>query len=209
MARACWVDSGNDFNRALALPPMSITQPHFDVRDARITLDYLKARKAEGLEPGLYLCSQGDGWPSHSKLTPEAWADWAYETVQKRIAPGTSGRFPLVDLNCETGADWVMRMLRQWRKHAPNRSTAYVCAAHQWPLFTAYGTELRRLKIVIRPECFVDPGMRRVESADEALGWMRVGLDPLMVKPMLDGAALGEWWGETSGASVFTQGRIP
>lgn len=133
--RAIFVDEGNDADYVLLLANQ-ITDPYFSVRDPRVTLNYLNGVVGRGFHPGLYACSQGDGWPNANSTAPDKWADWMYQEVLG-IAPGTSGSYPKVMLNCEThDADWIMAMLKRWRSHSPRRETYYSPEGRQAGIFS-------------------------------------------------------------------------
>lgn len=211
MTRGVWVDMPNDPDYEL-LEKLGITDPFFDGRwlaEKANPLAYLREVKKRLPNPGVFLCSQGEGWPSHKDTDPKAWADWAYKLVQLKIAPGTGGSFPLVDLNCEVSdPTWLITMLKRWRWHEPKRTTAWVAEAHKYPLFqNDFGRQLKDLGIIVKPECFADvPGapMSRVESATEVLEWAKiVGVDRVI--PCLDGSQVAHWWAGTA----FTMGRLP
>jgi len=205
--RAVWVDAGNDPD-PVKLQDHSITAPFFDGRwlaDKHDPLAYLNSIKKTFPNPGVFLCAQGEGWPTPSTMSGKQWADWAYEMVQHKIAPGTSGSYPLVDFNCEVDdPSWVVNMFKRWRTHSPRRTTAWVVECHKAPLYAGIAKVLVDLGIIIKPECFVG-NMARVESASEVLSWANIGIPVGRIQPCLDGAALGAWWTGT----VFTMGRLP
>lgn len=201
--RAIWVDHGNDANYA-ALSGKQITDAYFDVRDPRMTRSYLDAVKAKGFNPGLYFCSQGEGWPSHHTTSPRAWADWVYQQVQVRIAPGTAGSYPKVCLNCETHPDWFVPMLERWRARSPKRDTYLAIEGRQGGLFTPdHVTRLNALNVHVVAEFFrgnMDPHPPGV-----ILELLKTGLAPKRLWGFYDAASLPwQWWG-----MAFTQGRLP
>jgi hypothetical protein len=199
-----WQDAGNDpdgdtFRRH------GIDCVYFDVRDPRVTLPYLEHVRDEFGSAGLYLCSQGKGWPTPDKISGPAWADWAYGIVQKQIAPGTSGQFPRVILNCEThNVDWIVAMLKRWRKRSPRRATCWSMEGHQYPLFTQMADALRDLTVSVGPQCYSGDMSSRIESGTEVQEWgALVGAE--RVVPFLDAKALGAWW---TGVA-FSAGTLP
>lgn len=212
---AVWIDQPNDADPAKLLP-LGITDPYFDGRWLErmgylASLPYLQKVRAQFGHAGIFLCSQGQdnlgSWLPAGTTTPENWALWANNLVQKAIAPGTGGDFPRVDLNLEAEPAWVLSTLQAWRKHQPRRTTFLSVQAHKATLFKSLVPQLVELGVVVRPECYVG-SMQRVESANEILAWADAGYPLSMIQPFLDGASLGAWWGE-HGACVFTQGRIP
>jgi hypothetical protein len=163
--------------------------------------------------PGAYFCAQGTdslgAWPSYDDLKGPQWADWVYNTFQKKIAPGTSGDFPVVHLNPETdNIAWQMSMLRHWRAHAPRRTTVWTPVAHKAEIFKSVAWEIADLNIIVGPQCYVG-NMERVESANEIQAWQRIGIPRQQIMPFLDAEQLGHWWGEEGGAIAFTQARLP
>jgi hypothetical protein len=216
MYRACWIDqpAGPDYPK---LAKHSITAPIFDGRwlaEKSNPLDYLKEVKAKaGGNPGIFLCAQGTdslgAWPSYRDLTGKEWADWAYNMVQNKIAPGSSGTFPVVHLNPETDdVEWQLAMIKRWRQRSPRRTTVWTPIAHKAEIFQLAGKAIATLGIIVGPQCYVG-NMERVESENEVQGWLRAGFPRTQIMPFLDGAELGHWWGEEVGAIVFSQVRLP
>jgi len=221
MPRQAWIDQPQQPDY-IKLGKHQITDPIFDGRwlaGLPKPLEYLNGVRLKiggpfkMSNPGAYFCAQGtDGlgaWPSYNDLSGEEWADWAYDLLQKKIAPGTSGSFPCAHLNPETDdVDWQLAMLRRWRDHSPKRLTVWTPVAHKANVFRAVGWELAALDIVVGPQCYVG-NMERVESSNEVQAWVDIGIPAKRVWPFLDAADLGAWWGEIAGAVVFTQGRLP
>lgn len=217
MYRACWIDQPNqpDYTK---LVRHDVTAPIFDGRWLAAmgigALPYLKeVRNRIRGNPGAFFCAQGSDslgpWPSYDSLTGPEWADWVYETFQKKIAPGTSRDFPVVHLNPETDdVQWQMTMLRRWRARSPLRSTVWTPVAHKAEIFKAVADEIGNMNIIVGPQCYVG-NMERVESSNEVQAWQRVGIPRTQIMPFLDGENLGHWWGEEVGAIVFTQNRLP
>lgn len=209
MNRGVWVDANNDLDPA-KVQKHGLSEAFFDGRWLAAKTDplaYLAGVKQLVRSPGIFLCAQGEGWPSPATMTGAEWAWWAYDLVQHKIAPGTGGAFPLVDLNAEVDdlTGWVIPMLRQWRRHSPRRATALVVCAHKAELFRPVVNDLINLNVIVKPECFVDPGMQRVESSYEVLAWEGIGFPAERIVPCLAGDQLGAWWGGTA----FTMGRLP
>jgi hypothetical protein len=216
LPRQCWVDQPNQPDY-IKLGKYLITDPIFDGRwlvNLPKPLEYLKDVKAKiGGNPGAYFCAQGADslgpWPSHSVLSGSDWADWAYDLLQRKIAPGTSGAFPVAHLNAETDdIDWQMAMLKRWRSHAPRRLTVWSPVAHKATLFRNVGWKIAALGIIVAPQCYVGPNNDRVDSANEVQAWVDIGIPAKNVWPFLFGTQLGAWWGEVSGAVIFTQGQL-
>lgn len=214
--RQAWIDQPAQSD-GIKLGKHSITDPIFDGRwlaQQDKPLEFLRAEKLKlGGNPGAFFCAQGvdslGAWPHWNTMSGPAWADWVYETFQKKIAPGTSGSFPCVHLNPETDdVPWQMGMLKRWRAHAPKRMTVWTPVAHKASLFRDVGWEIAALDIIVGPQCYVGD-MERVESANEMQAWVDIGIPAKKVWPFLDGAALGAWWGEIGGAVVFSQQRLP
>lgn len=201
--KACWIDNGNDADYTL-LTKHAITQPYYDVRDPRINLKYLEMVRDKGFDPGLYLCSQGEGWPSALKLSGKEWADWAYQTVL-RLAPGTSGTFPRVILNCEVhSASWLLTMMKEWRRHSPRRWTAWSMEGHQggWMTATFVGS-IVPLVDCFMPQSYSGP-MARAESDRVVIDLITQGIPPKKIYSMYKAEELGYWWE----GCVFTQGGL-
>lgn len=162
------------------------------------------------MNPGLYLCSQGEGWPSADTMTPVAWADWAYDKVQKQIAPGTAGSFPKVMLNCEThDANWVIAMLKRWRAKSPRRETYWSPEGRQAGLFNpAQIQALNDMNIGVSPQAYTGHNQTPYQPhlpgvIDE---WLKAGLRANLLWMTWDGAWKPlpyNWQG-----FVFTQGRM-
>lgn len=205
MIRQCWIDEGNDARGDLH-SMFGITDPIFSVRDPRVTRSYLDGQKAKGYAPGLYLCSQGEGWPSHHDLSGRAWADWAYNEVQVRIAPGTSGSYPKVHLNCETSdAVWLVTMLKRWRARSPKRETSLLIEGRKAGIFSPdQVTAINSLGVYVCIElCAGD--MTPHPEGFATLPMLRAGFDPLWLYGVYDAKNLPyDWQGV-----AFTQGRLP
>lgn len=204
--RGVWIDGGDPAYHVLEQELVSLVL--FDVRDTRLTPDYVRGVLARGLKVGLFACSQGEGWPDARTTTARAWADWAYSHIQSIASPlGDAGKGIRACLNCEThDVGWILAMLKRWRSHSPKRATVWSMEANQADLFAAHALELRQREVIAGPQSYVvvpgDP-MARVESAHEFKAWAAiVGAD--RVAPFLDAAALGHWWE----GIAFTQGRL-
>lgn len=216
MRRQVWIDQPADAD-VPKLKKHSITDAIFDARwllqraDPKAYLE--RVRDQLGGPSGAYFCAQGEdslgAWPSWKTTTGPEWADWVYETLQQKIAPGTSGQFPVCHLNPECDdLTWQVSMLKRWRVRSPRRLTVWSPVCHKADVFRAVGGTLSALGITVAPQCYV-ANMDRVESSNEVLAWIAIGIPPERVWPFLDGATLGHWWGEVGGAVVFTQGRLP
>jgi len=202
--KSVWVDHGNDLDPVL-LAKHDITQPYYDVRDPRIDLAYLERERDRGYSPGLYLCSQGDGWPSAMKMTGPEWADWAYQTVLK-IAPKTSGTFPRVLLNCEThSASWLQSMIKHWRAHSPRRWTAWSMEGHQGGWMTAaFVQTVAPLIDCFMPQAYTGP-MLRDESDRVVIDLITRGIPASKIYCMYKASEIGYWWE----GCAFTMGSLP
>jgi hypothetical protein len=199
-----WQDEGSEPDLH-GLLQRGIDCVYFSVRDPKVNLARLESVRDSLGAAGLYLCSQGEGWPAATQNSGKAWADWAYGEVQKRIAPGTAGQFPRVILNCEThDVAWILAMLRQWRRRSPRRATCWSMEGHQYPLFAGDAPELERLTISVGPQCYNGAMSRRTESGREVLEWGRI-VGPERVVPFLDASLLGDWWQ----GIAFSSGRLP
>lgn len=201
--RSLWIDRNNDADYA-RLRKHGITEPIYDVQDPRVTLAYLTAVKKLGFAPGLYLCSQGPGWPSHYTLSGREWATWAYQTVQA-IAPGTSGAFPKVHLNCETSdADWLVEMLKRWRSHSPKRETSLLIEGRQAGIFSpSHVAAINKTGVYVCPEFFTG-NMTLHPEGFVTLPMLRVGFNAKTLYGVYDAKHLPyDWQGV-----AFTQGRL-
>lgn len=212
--RACWVDGNNDADYA-KLARHGITDPYFDARWVAAKanpLTFLSSVREKGFTPGLYLCSQGEGWPSHDDLSGREWADWAYELVQRKIAPGTRGDFPRVCLNCEIhSADWILEMLLRWRARSPRRWTSWSMEGHQtgWMTSSAsaevlgFAETVAPLLQAVHPQAFRGD-LTRLESDRVALEMVAAGFPIEKVFCVYAADDLGEWWDGV----VLPQGRL-
>ena len=203
--RAVWVDRGQDADYA-TLRKHSITDPYYDVRDPRVTLQYLNGVVGRGFAPGLYACSQGEGWPSPTTMSGPAWADWVYEKVQVAIAPGTMGSYPKVCLNCEThNPDWIVSMLKRWRKRSPRRETYWSPEGRQAGNFSpAHVAAINACNVGVVPQFF--RGDMTPQSPGVVLELLAAGFAPDRLYGFFDAAALPYNW---SRGFAFTQGRLP
>lgn len=211
-ARSVWVDYQKKDDSTL-LGKYGITSPYFDVRQLEAmgpdaALSFLKSvRNKYQDNPGVYLCTP-ELWPGVAPTSdPLGWADWASKLVQQKVAPGTGGDFPRVDINYEGDKPaWLLAMLKRWRSHQPHRTTFWSVQAHKASIYASIATDLAALNITVRPECYQgndsDTGYQRVESSEEVLAWSALGLK---VEPFLDAKQLGAWW---TGVA-FIQSRLP
>ena len=202
--RSLWIDEGNDADSA-RMVSHGITEPIYSVRDPRVTLSYLGTIKAKGFNPGLYMCSQGEGWPSHHDLTGKEWADWAYKEVQ-RIAPGTAGSYPKVHLNCETSdAAWLVAMLTRFRAHSPRRETYLLIEGRKAGIFSPdQVAAINNTVVFICPE-FCTGDMTPHPEGFVTLPMLRAGFLSKFLYGVYDAANLPyDWQGV-----AFTQGRLP
>lgn len=215
MPRQCWIDQPQDADYA-KLAKHNCTHAIFDGRwlaQHPNPLVYLNDVKTRLGGAGAYFCAQGQdslgAWPSHNAMTGVEWANWVYDTLQKQIAPGTAGGFPVAHLNPETDdVGWQVAMLKRWRARSPRRTTVWSPVGHKANVFRSVGPQLAELGIIVAPQCYVG-NMERIESSNEVLAWIDIGIPAKNIWPFLDGAELGHWWGEVGGACVFTQGRLP
>lgn len=203
--RALWIDEGNDAHGDLRAC-FDITEPVFSVRDPRVTRAYLDSVKAKGYAPGLYLCSQGEGWPSHSKLTGREWADWAYSEVQVRIAPGTSGGYPTVHLNCETSdASWLVAMLKRWRARSPKRVTYLLIEGRKAGIFSPEQVAAINATGVYVCIELCEGDMTPHPEGFATLPMLRAGFRADLLYGVYDAKNLPWDWAGVA----FTQGRLP
>lgn len=210
--RAIWADGGNDADY-VKNARYGIDEPYFDARWVAAKPDplgFLKSvrDRTPKQKPGLYLCSQGDGWPSHHELSGAEWADWAYELVQKKIAPGTRGDFPRVCLNCEIhDPQWILEMLTQWRKRNPRRWTSWSMEGHQtgWMMgLEGFVAAVEPMLDAVHPQAFRG-NMARFESDRVALEMVAAGFPVEKVWCVLAADKLGESWDGVA----LPQGRLP
>lgn len=207
--RAIYVDEGNDAAYDM-LREHDITDPYFSVLDPRVNLLYLNDVKRRGFNPGLYACSQGTGWPNPSTHSGPAFADWMYDKVQVQIAPGTSGSFPKVMLNCEThDAAWIVSMLKRWRSKSPRRETYYSPEGRQAGIFSPQQVkDINALGVGVSPQAYrgenVTPYVPHLPGVIDEM--LKVGFAPSRLWMTWDGAWKPlpyNWQG-----FVFTQGRM-
>lgn len=203
--KAVWVDHGQDFDPNLA-HRYDVTDCYLDVRDPKVDLATLERIRNLGFNPGFYLCSQGDGWPSATTTSGTAWADWAYTQVQAK-APGTSGAFPKVLINAEVhSVSWLSAMFKHWRAHSPRRWTGWSMEGHQGGWMTSAFVELLiSLKIdAYFPQSYIGD-MQRMESDRVVLDLVARGIPASRIFCAYDASQLGYW----SEGLYFTQGRLP
>ena len=215
MSRCAWLVQPEQSDY-VKLGKHGITDPIFDARwlaTLSDPLDYLKDVKAKTSgNPGVYYCAQGSdslgAWPHWNTMSGPAWADWVYE-LHRSIAPGALGAFQ-IHLNPETDdVEWQLAMLKRHRRHFPKCLTVWSVVAHKANIFRAVGWKIAALDVIVSPQCYVGLNMERVESENEVLAWVDIGIPAKRVWPFLDGEKLGAWWGEVGGAVVFSQGRLP
>lgn len=201
-----WVDppSEADYTKLRA---WDVTDPFYDIRWDRLDLAYLQEVRSKGFNPGLYICSQGEGWPDAHSTAPAAWADWAYGEV-KRIAPRTSGNFPMICINAETHDDqWLLAMFKRWRSHSPKRWTSWSMEGHQggWMVANpAFVSGMNALNLdAYCPQAYRG-GMVRMESDRVALDMVLAGFPASKVFCFYDAAQVGYWYDGV----LYTQGRL-
>lgn len=202
MRRSVWVDANND-PAYTKIAKNGITDIFFDALDPRVTKPYLDAVKSKSYAPGLYLCSQGPGWPmQHDKVTGRVFADWAYDTVE-RIAQGDKSI--KVHLNCESSdPDWLVTMLKRWRAHSPKRDTALLIEGRKAGIFNdSHVRAINKTGVWICPEFFTGDMTAHPEGF-VTLPMIRRGFNPATLYGCYDAANLPyDWVGV-----AFTQGRL-
>lgn len=205
--RAAWVDHGQDAPYH-ALEKHLITDVYFDIRDPRLDLTYLNTVRGHGYAPGLYACSQGDGWPNPTTMSGPGFADWVYDKVQKQIAPGTSGSYPKVLLNCEQHdiGGWIIPMLKRWRSKSPRRETYWSMEGRQGGNMSPFVEQINKFNIGLAPQMY--RGDMSPQPAGVVYELVRYGFAPGRIWAMYDGAAL-PWNWEWIGGFAFTAGRLP
>jgi hypothetical protein len=207
LQRGVWIDGGDPAYHVLA--DALVTLVLFDVRDPRLNPTYIADVLTKVERVGLFVCSQGEGWPDAKTTSPADWAKFAYQKIQALAGPmGEQGKSIRACLNCEThDVQWILRMFSAWRRHSPHRITVWSMEANQADLFEDHALELRGRSIIAGPQCYVvvpgDP-MARVESGHEVAAWSKIMGSADRVAPFLDGAKLGHWWE----GIAFTQGRL-
>jgi hypothetical protein len=209
MSKAVWVDRNNDaaYHK---LEQYEITDPYYDIRDPRLNLTYLNGVVGRGFHPGLYACSQGEGWPTPTTMSGPAWADWVYDRVQKVIAPGTMGSYPKVMLNCETHdiGGWIVPMLKRWRTKSPRRETYWTMEGKQGGILGPHVDAINACNVILVPQGY--RGDMELHTAGVAFELLRAGFAPSRISMFWDAAHLPYNWG-TGAISEFayTQGRLP
>lgn len=208
--RAIFVDENNETDIGLC-QTHGITSPFLSVRDSRTTLTVLEQlRDKHGMSPGLFACSQGTGWPHPTTHSGPGFADWLYSKVNT-IAPGTKGGFPKVMLNCEThDTQWIMSMLKRWRKHSPYRETYYCPEGRQAGIFSKTDVaQINQMGIYVVPQAY--RGEEKVPYEPHYPGvideMLKAGFNPNRLFLCWDGAWKQHlpynWQG-----FIFTQGRL-
>lgn len=207
--RNLWVDANNDLDPAKA-KANAITAAYFDIRDPRVTLNYLKAVLAEGFAPGVYAAWN---WPEIpydppyiGTLKGRIFATWLSAELE-RIAPGTPPDLPAVCIDIEThDVPFIVGCLQQWRKHRPHRMTDWTLENHQGGLFKP--ADVLHITAAVRytvPQCYEGANMRPVSSLESARDLAAAGFPWPFLVGFYDAAALPDWWQ----GYAFTQGRLP
>src|SRR5574337_903804 len=155
MNRGVWVDKNSD-GRGDLKSKFGITEPYFDATwiAAKTNPRSYLASNPSGLAGHLYICGQGPGWIDASKTAPAVWAKQASDLVQK-CAPGTHGSEVKVHLNVELhDPDWLLAMLKQWRRYQPKRWTALVIEGMQGGWFGKVAVAISVLDVPVYAEAF-------------------------------------------------------
>ena len=206
--RGTWIDAGSDPTYSV-LDAHGITQVCFDIRDPRVTKQYLRNVLAEPeIEAvGVYAAwNWQTWWPRpyrHPAFTGVQFAEW----VAAKVKPlHMSQDVPFVHLNIEThDVDWILAALTRWRRARARKRTLWTLEGFQGGLFGhADVSEIEALDLEYGPQCYTG-SMVRFESAAVVDDFVRHGFSPERIYPFLDGSQMGwEWRGW-----AFTQGRLP
>ena len=198
--RGVWIDKGQEPDYA-KLASLSITEVCFDIRDPALSRAFLQHVQGQGFAPGVYACSQGEGWPT--SLSGAQFSDW----VETRVRPlNVSQNIPFVHLNSEThDVTWLVSMLNRWRELRPKKRTLWGFEGMQGGLFTPPDVDLiEGLNLEYGPQSYTG-SMERLESATVVLDLVTRGFSAERIHPFLDAAQLGVWWQ----GWAFPQGRLP
>jgi hypothetical protein len=197
VTRAAWVDAGNDPSYA-QLAAQGITEPYFDLREARLTPAYLDGVKSHTFVTavGVYAVA------SWFNFTPEEFAEW----VDARLrAIGWKGN-AWVDLDLEVEPVYAVAALIRWRQLRPTRRTTFTLEGHKAATFSVAQVQaIINAEVSVGPQCY-NGGMTQVwDTWAMCSEWVARGVPVERLHPYVDAAHLPYWWTGTA----FTQGRLP
>jgi hypothetical protein len=205
--RAIWIDAGNDADYA-KLARYGIDRPYFDIRDPRVTQQYLLEVHARGFKPGVYAAWN---WPEAGKTGP-SFASWLSAALEA-VAPSSASTFPTVCVDIELHSPaYVLAFLKRWRELRPARVTDWTLEGFQGGLFSPLDTlAIARANVRIIAQLYT--GSMAPLAADRvALDLVLHSFPPARIFGFYDAATLtpepgaepSRWEGY-----AFTQGRLP
>lgn len=206
--RAAWGDFGQDPPYA-KLADAGVTWPYFDIRDPRLTPDYLDAVKAHpGIDGcGVYAVRGTDSWPETDDLTPAQFAEWT-DAALRHI--GWLGNPPVM-FDIEGMPDlvpFVLATLKRWRELRPKRTTDLTIEGHKGELFRPADVinTVAKVRWVV-PQCY-DGAMHPWDTYAMAADLYAADFPAASVRPFYAADKLLPWWGTPDGFA-FTWGRLP
>jgi len=199
--RVVWVDAGNDDDPAKLKPLGAV--PAFDVREPRLTREYLSQRfQSYG---AVYVYAAASWYPS---LGGKGFATAASQRLSTIMDGPSAPDFPSVCLDIETDdiRGYLLPALTQWRKHRADRVTDLTIEGHKGGLFTAADVINTVAKVrYVLPQCYNGAMTQVWDSFAMAYDLWDAGFPVAKVRPFYDAAHLPEWWD----GYAFTQGSLP
>lgn len=200
--RACWIDAGSDPDYP-KLAANGITWPYFDIREERLTPDYLDAVRGHAGIEGVGVYAVASWYPS---ATPEGFANIADQRLRQigwRGNPAVMFDIEVADL-----VAYVLACLGAWRQLRPTRTTDLTIEGHKGALFNAADVinTVAKVRYVV-PQCY-DGAMNPWDTWAIVADLWAAGFPPAKTCPFYDAAHLLPWWGSPAGFA-FTQGRLP
>ncbi len=206
MPRAIWIDAGNDAN-APKLHAAGIDAAYFDIRDPRITYDYLRGVVAQGFTAGVYAVAS---W--YPALSGSAFATAVSHRLDAILEskPGDPA-FPMVCLDIEKDdvRGYVLPALAQWRRHRPKRVTDLTIEGHKGGIFSP--SDVIQVVAKVRytvPQCYNGAMSQVWDTYAMTCNLVAAGFPVAGICPFYDAAHLPDYWGIPAGYA-FTQGRLP
>lgn len=195
MAKAIWVDEGNDAAYA-KLAAYEITAPYYSLRDPRVTSHYLDNVRNVGFKPGLYVA-----WNWYPTLDGPAFAV-KLDAELRRIAWRGN---PPVCVDIEThDVGYIVSFFQRWRQLRPTRPTAWTLEGMQGGLFdSASVAAIYAAGVRVAPQ-FYDGNMGALGHS-VILDLLIAGFPGARIDGMYDAARLPYSWR----GFAFTQGRLP
>lgn len=201
--KAVWVDEGNDCDYG-TITKHGIKWLFYALteRDPRVTSEYLQQQVNRNYQVGVYTAWN---WSEFAGTGTE-YAQKTFNLLKKRV-PNLKPSFPKVQLNMELhDPQYVIDMVVQWRKLAPNQDTSWTFEGHQagW-MSDNMVKAVKDAKIRLVPQLYSGDMSRVYDSLAECRSLVKRGFPEASVSPFYDAAQLPEWWD----GFAFTMGRLP